>query len=79
MTASLSAPNAFGRLARKTPVVGRVIREVERETDSVYYLLIIFLTAVVLAVKAWGIPALVLTALLLVPVMFVLFILITKP
>lgn len=80
MTATaLSSPNAFGRLARATPVVGRVIRDVERDTDTIYYLLTIFVTAVVLAVQTWGLPALVLTAVALVPVMFLLLILIARP
>lgn len=78
-TTTLSAPSAFGRLARATPVVGRVIRDVERDTDTIYYLLTIFVTAVVLAVQTWGLPALVLTAVALVPVMFVLLILLARP
>lgn len=64
---------------RAVPVVGRVIREVEREVDTVYYLLVIFLTAVVLAVQAWGLAALVVTAVALVPVIFVLLLWITLP
>jgi hypothetical protein len=72
----MSAP---GRFFRAIPVVGRVIREVEREIDTIYYLLTIFLTAVVLAVLTWGLPALVLTALALVPVMFVLLVILARP
>lgn len=80
MTAiTLSVPSPLGRLARALPIVGRIIRDIEREVDTVYYLLTIFLTAVVLSVQAWGLPALVLTALALVPVMFVLLILLARP
>jgi hypothetical protein len=80
MTATtLSAPTAFGRLVRAIPVVGRVIRDVEREVDAIYYLLVIALTAVVLAVQTWGLPALVLTALALVPVMFVFLVILARP
>jgi hypothetical protein len=80
MTATtLSTPNAFVRLVRAIPVVGRIIRDVEREVDTVYYLLTIVLTAVILAVQAWGLPALVLTALVLVPVMFVLLVILARP
>lgn len=80
MTATThSAPSPLGRIARATPVVGRVIRDIEREIDTVYYLLIIFVTAVVLAVQTWGLPALVLTALALVPVMFVLLVILARP
>ncbi len=75
----LSAPSPLGRLARALPVVGRVIRDIEREVDSVYYLITIFVTAVVLAVQTWGLPALVLTALALVPVMFVILVLLARP
>lgn len=78
-TASLAAPSPIGRLFRAIPVVGRVIRDIEREIDTVYYLLVIFLTAVVLAVQTWGLPALVLTALALVPVMFVLLVILARP
>jgi hypothetical protein len=76
---ALSAPNAFGRLVRATPVVGHIIRDVEREVDTLYYLLVIALTAVVLAVQTWGLPALVLTALALVPVMFALLVILARP
>lgn len=80
MTATtFSAPSPLGRVARAIPVVGRVIRDVEREVDTVYYLLTIFVTAVVLAVQTWGLPALVLTAVALVPVMFVLLIILARP
>jgi hypothetical protein len=80
MTATtFSAPSTLGRVARAIPVVGRVIRDVEREVDTVYYLLTIFVTAVVLAVQTWGLPALVLTAVALVPVMFVILIILARP
>ena len=77
--ASTNLPSAFGRFARATPIVGQVIRDVERDTSSIYYLLVIFLTAVVLGIQTFGLPALVLTALALVPVMFVLLVLIARP
>lgn len=80
MTATtLSAPNAFGRLVRAIPVIGRVIREVEREVDTIYYLIAILVTGLVLAIKTWGLAALVLTALALVPVMFVLLVILARP
>ncbi|WP_128516437.1 hypothetical protein [Tabrizicola thermarum] len=80
MTATtLSAPNAFGRLVRAIPIIGRVIREVEREVDTIYYLIAILVTGLVLAIKTWGLAALVLTALALVPVMFVLLVILARP
>jgi hypothetical protein len=77
MTAqALSAPS---RLARATPILGHVIRDIERDSDTIYYLLTILLTALVLAIQTWGLPALVLTALALVPVMFTLLIILARP
>lgn len=78
-TTTLSLPDRLERAFRALPVIGRVIREVEREIDTVYYLIVVALTAVVLALQTWGLPALVLTALALVPVIFVLLIWVTLP
>jgi hypothetical protein len=72
-------PSPAGRILRALPIIGRLVREIEREIDTVYYLIVILLTALVLAVKVWGLPALVLTAVALVPVIFVLLIWITLP
>ncbi|WP_135450718.1 hypothetical protein [Tabrizicola caldifontis] len=73
------ARSPLSRFFRALPVVGRVIREIEREIDTIYYLIVILLTALVLAVQAWGLAALVVTAVSLVPVIFVLLIWITLP
>ncbi|AZL57809.1 hypothetical protein EI545_02505 [Tabrizicola piscis] len=73
----LSSP--LGRVMRALPVVGRVIRDVEREVDTIYYVFVILLTAMVLAVQTWGLAALVVTAVAFVPVMFSLLIWITLP
>lgn len=78
-TAPLSLPSLPGRIARGLPVVGRVIREIEREVDTIYYLLVIALTALVLAIKTWGLPALVVTAVGFVPVMFVILVILARP
>lgn len=77
--ATTNAPSTFGRFARATPIIGQVIRDIERDTSSIYYLLVIILTAVVLGIQTWGLPVLVLTALALVPVMFVLLVLVARP
>jgi hypothetical protein len=81
MTATVTAPmpSVAGRIMRSIPVLGRVIRDIEREVDTVYYLIVIVLTALVLAVQAWGLAALVVTAVALVPVMFILLVTITLP
>jgi hypothetical protein len=80
MTATaLAKPNRLSRFVRAVPVVGHMIRDVEREIDSIYYILAIFVTGVVLSIQAWGLPALVLAALSLVPVMFVLLVILARP
>lgn len=77
--ATLAAPNLFSRIVRAIPVVGGLIRAVEREVDTIYYILVIALTALVLAIQTWGLPALVLTAVAMVPVMFVILIILARP
>ncbi|MCX7287815.1 MAG: hypothetical protein NTW20_09715 [Rhodobacterales bacterium] len=84
MTAqAINAPSPVrspvSRFFRALPVLGRVIRDIERDIDTVFYFLVIAVTALVLAVQAWGLAALVVTAVALVPVMFVLLIWVTLP
>ena len=80
MTATpLATPGPIHRTLRALPLFGRVVRDIERDIDSVLYLIVIAVTALVLAVQTWGLPALVLTAIAFVPVMFVLLILISRP
>jgi hypothetical protein len=81
MNASTTAhlPSPAGRIMRALPVIGRVIRDIEREIDTVYYLIVILLTALILAVQTWGLAALVVTAVALVPVVFVFLIWVTLP
>jgi hypothetical protein len=60
------------------PVLGWMARDIARDPDSIWYALVILLTILILAVKTWGLVALTLTAVALVPVMFVLLICITQ-
>ncbi|HEX9859398.1 MAG TPA: hypothetical protein VGA75_13645 [Paracoccaceae bacterium] len=60
------------------PILDRIARDTSRGTDNIFYALAIFVTLVVLAVKTWGLVALAMTALALVPVMFVILLLITR-
>lgn len=60
------------------PLVGFIARDIARDVNIVFYLLTIFVTALVLAVMQWGLAALTLTAVALVPVYFVIMILITR-
>lgn len=78
-TIARPTPGLTSRFFRAVPVVGRVIRDIERDLDTIYYLITILVTAVVLAVQTWGLPALVLTALAFVPVMFILLVFIARP
>lgn len=60
------------------PVAGWIARDiVHGDADNIWYFLVICLTALVLAVKTWGLVALGLTALAAVPVVFTLLLLIT--
>jgi hypothetical protein len=79
MTATATTPSLAGRVLRSIPVIGRVIRDIEREIDTVYYLIVILVTALVLAVQTWGLAALVVSAVALVPVIFTLLIWVTLP
>jgi len=66
------------RLFYKMPVIGWVARDLkEGGPDTIYYLLVALLTFLVLAVMHWGIVALTITALAMVPVIMVTLVLIT--
>ena len=69
----MNAPSGAERL----PIIGFIARDIARDINVVFYLLTIFVTLVVLAVKTWGVVALAMTALAFVPVMFVILICIT--
>lgn len=49
-TIARPAPGLTSRFFRAVPVVGRVIRDIERDVDSIFYLITILVTAVVLAI-----------------------------
>jgi len=61
------------------PVIGPLSRAIERDHTTFYYLLVILVTALVLAVKTWGLVALTLTALAAVPCMFLFLLTIARP
>ncbi|MEH7829549.1 hypothetical protein [Gemmobacter denitrificans] len=71
---SADRPTGFARL----PLIGFIARDIARDINVVFYLLTIFATIMVLAVMKWGIMALSLTAVALVPVYFVILIAITR-
>lgn len=68
-----------GRIWHATPVVGGVSRAISKDVNVVFYLLVILVTVLVLAVKTFGLVALTFAALALVPVVFFLMVAITLP
>lgn len=63
----------------RLPLISPLARAMGQDRNLIFYILTILLTVLVLAVKTWGLVALTLTALALVPVMFIFFVLITWP
>lgn len=63
----------------RLPILAPLARDIGRDINTVFYLLTILLTGVVLAVKTWGLAALVMCALPVVPLMFAFFIYISLP
>ena len=61
------------------PAIGHAASDRGRDVAAIYSLLALFVTAVVIAVLIWGLPALVIAALALVPVVFGFFIIIALP
>ena len=60
------------------PLIGFIARDIARDVNIIFYLLTILVTLLVLAVMTWGLVALSLTAVALVPCYFVILILITR-
>ncbi|NBE08121.1 hypothetical protein [Paragemmobacter ruber] len=79
LAAEAPARSLASRILHATPVLGHIARDVSRDISTIYYLLTILVTLIVLGVKTWGLAALVLPAVAFVPVMFVLLIWITLP
>lgn len=75
-----TAPLPLGmRVLYAVPLVGQIARDVSHDVNNVFYALIFVATVVIMAVKVWGLAALTLTALALVPLMFLFFVVITWP
>lgn len=76
MTFTATAPR---RLYHHIPLLGWILRDLQRDfIGNIGYAGLIALTALVLAIKTWGLVALGLTALALVPVCMVLLVLMTR-
>ena len=78
-TRSSRASSPLGRVFRALPVFGQVIRDVERGVYSIFCVLVILLTPLVLAIQIWGLAALVIAAISFVPLMSALLIWVTLP
>ena len=79
LTADAPVQSLPSRVLHATPVLGHIVRDISRDISTIYYVLTILLTLLVLSVKTWGLAALVLSAVGFVPVMFALLIWITLP
>ncbi len=67
------------RICYATPILGPLTRAIAKDIDLTWYVLVILLTALVLAVKTSGLVALTLSALAMVSVMLTIIILISRP
>lgn len=72
-------PGPVVRALEAVPLLGWVVKDIRKDTDSIFYALVIAITLLVLAVMQWGLVAITIVALALVPVMFALFIWICWP
>ena len=64
----------LGRL----PLIGFIARDIASDINVIFYMLTIVVTLVTLAVMQWGVVALAMVALAMVPVMFCILIAITR-
>lgn len=72
------AADAPRGLIYRLPILGWFARDLARDFHgNIYYFLLIVVTALVLAVKTWGLVALGLTAVCLTPVIFVVLLTLT--
>lgn len=69
-----SRPHLLFRL----PVLRTIFTDIQREPDSIFYLIGGLLSLLIIATVTWGLAVLAMAALTMVPVVFVLLILITR-
>ncbi|MGA0541581.1 hypothetical protein [Neotabrizicola sp. VNH66] len=74
-----AAPSRFDRILFSLPIIGIFARDIARDVNNVFWFLPILILGLVLAVQAWGLAALTIFALCLVPMMFLFFVAITWP
>lgn len=83
MSISAPLPASLPRPARlffALPVIGRIAREVAfGEKDNIWYLLVILLTGLIIAISQWGLAALVIFYLPFVAIAFGFILVFSKP
>lgn len=67
------------RILYGVPLLGRIAREIGQDVNNVFYLAVVVITLEILAFLVWGPVVFTLTALVLVPLMFLFFVLISWP
>ena len=72
-------PSLPMRALYAVPLIGWVAKDISRDVENAYYAVVILITLEVLAVMTWGLVALTMTALCMVPVMFAVFVYICWP
>lgn len=76
---SPTARPARRSLLSRLPLIGRIAREIDRDVNNFFWLLPVVILGLVIGVKLWGMVALTMLGLALVPVMFAFFIAISWP
>jgi len=61
------------------PRLAATARPVPNDIHIIWYVLVIVMTGMVLAIQTWGVVALTMAALAMVPAMFVLIIIMSRP
>lgn len=82
MTQTTPSPERLSpglRILYAIPLIGRIAREVAQDVNNVFYLLVVVITLEILGFLLWGPVVFTLTALVLVPLMFLFFIAISWP
>ncbi|VDC33033.1 hypothetical protein [Pseudogemmobacter humi] len=77
--ATLSTDIPRRSLVSRLPVLGRIAREIDEDTNTIFWLLPVVVLALVVAVQLWGWAALTMAALAMVPLVFAFFIAISWP
>ncbi|MCU0901314.1 MAG: hypothetical protein MUC82_12590 [Cypionkella sp.] len=72
-------PSLGLRILYAIPLIGRIARDIARDVNNAFYLLIVILTLEIIAFQIWGPVVFTLTALCLVPLMFLFFVAISWP